>query len=400
MLPLFSVAVLGACEGPPDDPYYQPSSLTPFDFAASDDFAAYTRHMRNELGRHRVFFDPVVRKAELDRVAPYEMPPAEGCSPGPVHGVLLVHGLLDTAFALRDIATRLSDACMLVRGVLLPGHGTRPADLIDATREEWIEVVDFGIRSLAEDADHVHLVGYSLGGALAMNAALDDPRVESLVLLAPALQVSVPWLAWNASWYRYVNDWVDIDPHSIPVRYQSMPTHAIAETYALAGDVRAKLLSDLDIPVMMILSAQDLAIDNETALLLYDEHMQSAGNRAILYGADTELRPSSGIEVIDVFDAEEMVLNYSHVALPFSPNNPVFGRDGSHKECGLNIGLVPKEQAEACIARAENWKGEIGSSNDEAYWPLQRLTYHPRFAEMADAIVEFLLTTHSSDDTT
>lgn len=324
-------------------------------------------------------------------MAPFEYLPADTCSDSEVKGVLLIHGLLDTAYALQDIGRALQNHCFLVRGILLPGHGTRPADLIGIERQQWIDSVAFGIRSLKKDANDIYVLGYSLGGTLALNAALNDPDIKGVILIAPALEVAYSWLASQSLWYRYFSNWVDVDPHLIPVRYQSMPTDAIAQTYLLSRQVQSKLgQSPFSRPVFLLLSATDLVIDAEDVLEIFTKSLTSSQNRTWVYGQTETSLEDPRIQVIEAFLPDQKILNYSHIAMPYAPDNPVFGKAGSHKECGLHIGLVPQEEAKLCMKRETNWKGEVGSTEETQYLPIQRLTYNPQFREMTKAIQNFL----------
>ena len=93
------------------------------------DFDAYVAGVTHELRAHRLPFAPSRADAELTSVAPFRIPPGPGCPPGAPRGIaVLVHGLSDTAFAMRDLASTFSRLCFESRVLLLPGHGTRTAD--------------------------------------------------------------------------------------------------------------------------------------------------------------------------------------------------------------------------------------------------------------------------------
>ncbi|MCS6780745.1 MAG: acetoin dehydrogenase dihydrolipoyllysine-residue acetyltransferase subunit [Geminicoccaceae bacterium] len=67
----------------------------------------------------------------------------------------------------------------------LPGHGGSSKDPGDGTVPALAEAVAATMHALA--IDRAHLVGHSLGGAIALHLALERPqRVASLTLLAPA----------------------------------------------------------------------------------------------------------------------------------------------------------------------------------------------------------------------
>src|SRR4051794_18908145 len=66
--------------------------------------------------------------------SPFEWKPTRGEQK---QGILLIHGLFDSPFMMRDIARHFLSRGFLVRTILLPGHGTVPGDLLNIERSEW-----------------------------------------------------------------------------------------------------------------------------------------------------------------------------------------------------------------------------------------------------------------------
>jgi len=67
----------------------------------------------------------------------------------------------------------------------LPGHGASTKDVGEGTLDVLADAVTGVLDAL--EADRAHLVGHSLGGAVALAAAARDPgRIASLTLIAPA----------------------------------------------------------------------------------------------------------------------------------------------------------------------------------------------------------------------
>ncbi|MBO9369364.1 MAG: 2-succinyl-6-hydroxy-2,4-cyclohexadiene-1-carboxylate synthase [Chloroflexi bacterium] len=95
--------------------------------------------------------------------------------------VVFLHGFLGSGESWEGVVSRLSDAfhCLLVD---LPGHGRNLAPLGRwPSLGKWAAALEACLEEKASGA--VHLVGYSLGGRLALRFALDFPhRVRSLTL--------------------------------------------------------------------------------------------------------------------------------------------------------------------------------------------------------------------------
>lgn len=97
--------------------------------------------------------------------------------------LVMIHGLLSDAAAWEALAGPLSHKRKIYR-IELPAHGRSPrksianfADLVSLIRRSFDDL----------DLDNCHLVGHSLGGALALALADTRPRqVASLTLISPA----------------------------------------------------------------------------------------------------------------------------------------------------------------------------------------------------------------------
>jgi carboxylesterase len=111
---------------------------------------------------------------------------------------LLVHGFPGTPAEMRPLADRLHDQGWTVEGLLLPGFGPEIDTLFNRRYTEWQSAVVTAINGLRARHDPVVLIGFSLGGALAISAAAASP-VDRLVLLAPfwRLGSGVQGLIWR-----------------------------------------------------------------------------------------------------------------------------------------------------------------------------------------------------------
>ena len=163
---------------------------------------------------------------------------------------------------MRDLADAFAARCFLVRSLLLPGHGTRPGDLLQVTREDWVEAARFGVTTLENEVDAVYVGGFSLGGLIATQLALDDPDIAGVFAFSPAWVLQSAWSLSLTPWLRHVIDWIDTDAPDDYARYEAMPLNGLAETYLMTRDLAAKLEAQpLETPVFLAQSADDAIID-------------------------------------------------------------------------------------------------------------------------------------------
>lgn len=191
------------------------------------------------------------RNHENDWNRTTELKPAQ-----PRGAALMLHGLTDSPYSMRSTAELFYKAGYHVLVPRLPGHGTAPAGLGQAHWEDWQAVAKIGANHLraSRDADLPFvIVGYSNGGALAVNYVLDTlvddtlPAPDRLILLSPAIGVTpfAFFASWNRtlSWIPYFRKfaWESILPEYDPYKYNSFPKAAGNETYELTQRVQKRL---------------------------------------------------------------------------------------------------------------------------------------------------------------
>ncbi len=102
--------------------------------------------------------------------------------------VLLIHGLSGSTADMQFIGDSLGGTGQRVINIGLPGHGTRPEDLLAVRMQEWIDAAAAGIDACPQGC---FIVGQSMGALLALYGAVRYPgRVRGLALLAPAIRLS------------------------------------------------------------------------------------------------------------------------------------------------------------------------------------------------------------------
>ncbi len=101
---------------------------------------------------------------------------------------LLVHGFPGTPAEIRPLAQLLHADGWTTQGLLLPGFGPDIPTLFTREWTEWVDATAQALTDLARVHRPLLLVGFSMGGAVALNALakLDAiPEQAGLVLLAP-----------------------------------------------------------------------------------------------------------------------------------------------------------------------------------------------------------------------
>ena len=111
---------------------------------------------------------------------PFSRNHAEGASVG----ALLVHGFTGSPADMRTVAETVHACGIDVQALVLPGMAGEIDRLNDMTADIWRGAVRREWRSYAARYERTILIGYSMGGALSMLAAVDEPP-DLLVLLAP-----------------------------------------------------------------------------------------------------------------------------------------------------------------------------------------------------------------------
>jgi carboxylesterase len=104
---------------------------------------------------------------------------------------LLVHGFPGTPAEMRPLAETLHEQGWTVQGILLPGFGSRFAEILQRGHDDWLESVVETLETLKKKYSPVLLVGYSLGGALCLGAAVRS-RPDGLVLVSPFWRLGTP----------------------------------------------------------------------------------------------------------------------------------------------------------------------------------------------------------------
>lgn len=369
-------------------------------------------------------------------------------------GVLLVHGLTDAPYSMRRLAEIYRDLGYYALSLRMPGHGTVPSALTRTRWPDWAAAVRVGVRhvrSRVGEGKPLHLVGYSNGGALCLDYALNAvdpggapegaaslPRADRLLLVSPMVGVT-PFAGFarlivrlGAIPYFEASRWLDVIPEYVPFKYNSFPANAGAQTADLTGRLRERIrraersgkLRELP-PILTFVSVVDATVlTPATVHDLYD-HLGENGSELVVFDVNRSdavrpfLKPSEErlletlfpprarpwrLSVVTNAGAESRsvvervvpagtsasaaterplglewpdgVFSLSHVALPFAPDDPLFGGVPSHEK-GYRIQL-----------------GSLGPRGERSvltvpFDSLMRLTWNPFFPYLEERVKEW-----------
>jgi alpha-beta hydrolase superfamily lysophospholipase len=324
----------------------------------------------------------------------------------PLGAVVLLHGLSDSPYSLRHVAKIYADRGFAAVGLRLPGHGTVPAALTSARWQDWRAATRLAMREarhLAGPGKPLHIVGYSNGGALAVQYALDAVTDDSLappsqvVLFSPMIGLTrfarfAGLAGWPAALPRFSKSaWLEIVPEFNPFKYSSFPVNAGRQSYELTRELGEHLNALVESgaharipPVLAFQSSVDSTVagdalinglfaklpKNGSEIVLFDvnraaplelllsqstlariEQMVPAGAqdyRITVIGNSTgEARmhessrpPGATQPVIRPLDVEypQAFFSLSHVALPFPPEDSLYGTNPATENYGIHLG--------------------------------------------------------------
>jgi carboxylesterase len=100
---------------------------------------------------------------------------------------LIIHGAGDTPQTVRYLADALFEHGYHVDAPLLSGHGRAVADFRRVRADDWMTDVRNAYANLTQAHDWVAVIGVSMGGALAVQLAAEQPHIPALGLVAPYL---------------------------------------------------------------------------------------------------------------------------------------------------------------------------------------------------------------------
>lgn len=189
---------------------------------------------------------------------------------------LFLHGFTSSPQVLRSLGQHLADRGIAVTAPLFPGHGTTWQDLAVQDALRWVDAADAAFENLAATKSQVFVLGFSFGGAVALDlVSRYRDRVKGLVLLAPFLGTKDPRRFLNPVIRRVVtslpwsgNDTADPEAER-EIVYDRVPTRAVHNMLRYVKTVHAKL-PQVDVPLLLLHGRNDHTAPPVFAQLIHD----------------------------------------------------------------------------------------------------------------------------------
>ena len=383
--------------------------------------------------------DPFTQSFDWNRTFEFSVAQPKG-------GVLLLHGMSDGPYSLRDIGQKLNKNGYWVIGLRLPGHGTAPSGLRSATWQDMAAAVTLVVEHLQEQTGNkpLHLIGYSNGGALALNYTLErlagnHTVPASLVLISPAIGIHP--LAGIAGAKEVLSSlpgldhlgWLSIEPEFDPFKYNSFATNAGNQVHLITRAVSRRLKQwsenpsrDSFPPVLVFKSTVDATVSVDAVVSRLLRPLQSDKHHLVLFDINRFAAKSSLLvsdpgpitkqllqddslpfELTLITNENDQsrtvvakqkppfsqsikqitplglhwpagVISLSHVALPFAPDDPLYGNRPPPDEIQLYLGQLAI-------------KGERGLLRISSDW-LLRLRHNPFYDYLEQETIDWLET--------
>ncbi|MCE3238377.1 MAG: hypothetical protein K0R24_1358 [Gammaproteobacteria bacterium] len=339
-----------------NEKYYQPSGHnSSFDFKGND-FGDYIDHTRKKIRLARLDLHSDYCEEIMDANAPFMWLPQEN-SANKKRAILLIHGLYNSPFSLKDLGHIFYQQGFSVYSILLPGHGTVPGDLLHIHRQSWQQAMDFAVNTVKDTVDELYLCGMSTGGLLCLDYSLRHPHmnITGIITLAPALKIK-NIAAPLAPLIAKLSPWLEKNKENNYSKYRSFAAQPVVEVYHLGKAVlqRMQQKKSLDIKLFMAFSHSDQVISSKACEQFFMRYALT-DSRCVIHHNGLKTQTDPRIHYLnDLFpDNSPPVLR--HNGLPISPENKYYGLNSDYND--------PKKN--------ELW-------------------YNPQFHELTKSIVEFL----------
>tara|TARA_B110000879_G_scaffold212300_1_gene307881 strand:- start:221 stop:1258 length:1038 start_codon:yes stop_codon:yes gene_type:complete len=313
----------------------------------------------------------------LDEIAPKHFTP-NSHSINKHKGILLIHGLLDSATAMSSLYASYCLEGYTVKNILLPGHGTIPEDTLTIHYRQWIDCAQLALNDFNDTVTDITIIGFSAGATLACYLAQHYKKVCRLILFAPAFELVskganlIPSLQKFNEFAPWVaKQWLTYETEEEKNKYASITTNSVFQVLSLIKKVQSHTEQrPIHCPIFMIVSTDDETVSYQSAITFLKKQTHT-NNQLIIYSNEHKLSDlPKNTEIIHSCLPSHKILNYSHVAMHVAPEHPLYGEKIPHHS---------------------HYLGALSMQNKANYKNnLSRLTYNPNYNTLLKKISSFI----------
>ncbi len=189
--------------------------------------------------------------------------------------ILFLHGFTASPSELYPTAQRIHEESDCdIQAILLPGHGTKPADLNETVWQDWFGAVEEEAGKLLNNYREVYTAGLSMGGLLAYHAGVNLPGVRGVVAINAPIFTQYPVLSALAPVMKKIVPYFT-KGHRREKRLELQGRYEYScypvKAYTSLTDLRRRIIAemeDLKVPLLVIQSLQDQAVNPESAAFI------------------------------------------------------------------------------------------------------------------------------------
>ena len=207
--------------------------------------------------------------------------------PGNKTGCLLIHGFTGAPKEMLWMGKFLNKKGYTVLGIRLAGHATQLSDLMRTRWWDWQASVEDGLYLLKGYCNKIITIGLSMGGDLSLLAAATY-SIDGAIAMSSLYSLPKDWrliFARQLSFFvptakKGENDMKNIEAAKQHVSYPTYPIRSVAELNDLLKEVQ-QLLPQIKIPVLLVHSKSDRAVNIENIEKIY-EHIGSKAKAKLI----------------------------------------------------------------------------------------------------------------------
>jgi carboxylesterase len=191
---------------------------------------------------------------------------------------LLLHGFSGSPAEMHGLGSFLAQKGVRVEGVRLAGHGTQPEHLTYLTWHDWLHTAEEGLARLKQPGRSVAIIGFSMGGLLAIQLCVARPDdISGLVTISSPIFFRdrrihlIPMVRHVVRWHQVKRSGGNSDPeaHTRFVSYRRYPLIAVDHLLDLMRVTR-KIVPDVKTPALIMHGLRDRVIHPRSARYIYN----------------------------------------------------------------------------------------------------------------------------------